>query len=97
MVTFAPLGRQGVPLEYTLFQKERAALSCKTSPVACKAQVKQVKHGPILAWYLTSLYSNGHGVVAARRTKVPPGNLPLPFSTRLLGAKAKALIPTGSL
>ena len=27
-----------------------------------------------------------------------PGNLPLPFSTtRLLGAKAKALIPTGSL
>ena len=45
-----------------------------------------------------SLYSNGHGVAAARRTKVPPGNLPLPFSTtRLLGAKAKALIPTGSL
>ena len=38
------------------------------------------------------------GVAAARRTKVPCGNLPLPFSTaRLLGAKAKALIPTGSL
>ena len=37
-------------------------------------------------------------VAAARRTKVPPGNLPLPFATtRLLGAKAKALIPTGSL
>ena len=32
------------------------------------------------------------------KEKVPPGNLPLPFSTtRLLGAKAKALIPTGSL
>ena len=29
-----------------------------------------------------SLYSNGHDVVAARRTKVPPGNLPLPFPTR---------------
>ena len=43
-----------------------------------------------------TLYSNGHGVVAARRTN--SGNLPLPFSTtRLLGAKAKALIPTGSL
>ena len=33
-------------------KRERAALSCKTSPVARKAQVKQVKHGPILAWYL---------------------------------------------
>ena len=51
-VTFAPLSRQGLPLGYSLFQKERAALSCKTSPVACKARVRQVKHGPILAWYL---------------------------------------------
>ena len=32
--------------------KERAALNCKKSPVACKARVKPVKHGPILAWYL---------------------------------------------
>ena len=28
----------------SVFQKERAALSCKTSPVACKARVRQVKH-----------------------------------------------------
>ena len=49
-VTIAPLSRQGVPLGYSLFQKERAALSCKTSPVACKARVRQVKLGPILAW-----------------------------------------------
>ena len=51
-VTIAPLSKQGVPLGYSLFQKERAALSSKTSPVACKARVRQVKHGPILAWYL---------------------------------------------
>ena len=54
-----PVGRSPLhPLadkEYhwgTLCFKERAALSCKTSPVACKARVRQVKHGPILAWYL---------------------------------------------
>ena len=54
-VTFAPLSRQGVPVWHSLFQKERAALSCKKSPVACKARVKPVKHGPILAWYLVPL------------------------------------------
>ena len=35
-------------------------------------------------------------MAVAERTKVPPGNLPLPFSTtRLLGTRAKALIPVG--
>ena len=97
-VTFAPFSIQEVPLWYSLFQKERAALSCKKSPVACKARVKPVKHGPILAWYLCLFVQQWSCVAAARRTKVPPNNLPLPFSTtRLLGAKAKALIPTGSL
>ena len=90
-VTFAPLSMQGVPLWYSLFQKERSALSCKKSPVACKARVKQVKHVPlctamVMAWPLQ-------------------GELRFPLATfhyhllttRLLGAKAKALIPTGSL
>ena len=54
-VTFAPLSIQGVPLWYSLFQKERAALSCKKSPVACKARVKPVKHGPILSMVLVPL------------------------------------------
>ena len=80
----APL--QGVPLWHSLFQKERAALRPKVS----QALVKVVKHGTC-----ASLHSNGHGVATARRTKVSPGNLPLPFSTtRLFGAKAQALIST---
>ena len=47
-----PLAFKECPLWYSLFQKERAALRCKKSPVACKARVKPVKRGPILAWYL---------------------------------------------
>ena len=31
-----------------------------------------------------SLYSNGYSVAAARRTKIPPRNLPSPFSTTRL-------------
>ena len=51
-VTFAPLSIQGVPKRYSLFQKEREVPKCEHSPVACKARVKPVKRGPILAWYL---------------------------------------------
>ena len=40
--------------------------------------------GPIQHGTCASLYSNAHGMVAARRTKVSSSNLPLPLSTTRL-------------
>ena len=58
-------------LGYSLFQKERAALSCKMSPVA-QGPGETGETWTYPGMVLVPLCSNSHGVVAARRTKVPP-------------------------
>ena len=67
--SFAPLGIQELPKLCTLFLKEREVPTCKILLLRVK---------PVKPWTYSSivlvplLYSNGHGMAAAERTKIFP-------------------------